>query len=80
MNGYGICRERIKDDKCEVLNHEKYNVGEQIRKHADDGGENLACRTCIKSRHMENSMEGCPISTMVDCVNVVVWADGMVTF
>jgi uncharacterized protein involved in oxidation of intracellular sulfur len=66
--------------ECEGLTHEKYNVDEQLRKYVDDGGEILACGTCIKSRHLEDSMEVCPISTMVDCVNVVVWSDRTVTF
>jgi len=43
------------------------------------GGEILACGTCLKSRDLE-STEACPISTMVDCVNMVVWAEKVVTF
>ena len=64
----------------EGLTHEKYNVDEQLKKFVEVGGEILACGTCIKSRHLEYSMEVCPISTMIDCVNVVVWADKTVTF
>ena len=66
--------------ECEGLTHEKYNVDEQLRNYAYAGGEILACGTCTKSRQLENSMEVCPVSTMADCVNVVVWADKMVTF
>jgi len=66
--------------ECEGLTHEKYNVDEQLRNYVNAGGEILACGTCIKSRHLENDMEVCPISTMVDCVNVVVWADKTVTW
>jgi len=66
--------------ECEGLTHEKYNVDEQLHNYVNAGGEILACGTCIKSRHLEDSMEVCPISTMVDCVNVVVWADKTVTF
>jgi len=65
--------------ECEGLTHEKYNVDEQLRNYVATGGEILACGTCLKSRHLEGS-EACPISTMVDCVNVVVWADKTVTF
>ena len=43
------------------------------------GGEILACGTCLKSRQLD-STEACPISTMVDCVNMVIWADNTVTF
>jgi uncharacterized protein involved in oxidation of intracellular sulfur len=65
--------------ECEGLVHEKYNVDEQLKKFVSEGGEILACGTCLKSRHLE-STEACPISTMIDCVNMVVWADRTVTF
>ena len=65
--------------ECEGLTHEKYNVDEQLKKFVEVGGEILACGTCLKSRNLD-STEACPISTMVDCVNLVVWADKMVTF
>ena len=65
--------------ECEGLKYEKYNVDEQLKKFVEVGGEILACGTCLKSRHL-NSTESCPISTMIDCVNMVVWSDKMVTF
>jgi sulfur relay (sulfurtransferase) complex TusBCD TusD component (DsrE family) len=65
--------------ECEGLTHEKYNVAEQLKKFVEIGGEILACGTCLKSRQLD-STEACPISTMVDCVELVVWADKTVTF
>ncbi len=65
--------------ECEGLTHEKYNVDEQLKAFVAVGGELLACGTCLKSRHLEDDTT-CPVSTMVDCVNMVVWADKMVTF
>jgi uncharacterized protein involved in oxidation of intracellular sulfur len=65
--------------ECEGLTHEKYNVDEQLKYYVGLGGEILACGTCLKSRQLD-STETCPTSTMVDCVNVVVWADKTVTF
>jgi hypothetical protein len=65
--------------ECEGLTQEKYNVDEQLKKFVEIGGEILACGTCLKSRQLD-STEVCPISTMVDCVNVLVWADKTVTF
>jgi uncharacterized protein involved in oxidation of intracellular sulfur len=65
--------------ECEGLIHEKYNVDEQLQTFVRIGGEILACGTCLKSRNLE-STESCPISTMIDCVNLVVWADKTVTF
>lgn len=65
--------------ECEGLTHDKFNVDEQLKSFVNLGGEILACGTCLKSRQL-NSTDACPISTMVDCVNVVVWADKTVTF
>lgn len=65
--------------ECEGLTHDKYNVDEQLKAFVDIGGEILACGTCLKSRQLDES-EACPISTMIDCVNLVVWADKTVTF
>ncbi len=65
--------------ECEGLTHEKYNVDEQLKMFIEIGGELLACGTCLKSRQL-NEFDACPISTMVDCVNLVVWADKTVTF
>jgi len=65
--------------ECEGLIHEKYNVDTQMKAFVEVGGEILACGTCLQSRKL-TSTETCPISTMVDCVNLVVWADKMLTF
>lgn len=65
--------------ECEGLTHDKYNVDVQLKNFVKAGGEILACGTCLKSRQLD-STEACPVSTMVDCVNMVVWADKTVTF
>jgi sulfur relay (sulfurtransferase) complex TusBCD TusD component (DsrE family) len=65
--------------ECEGLIHQKYNVDEQLKVFISVGGEILACGTCLKSRNLEGS-EACPLSTMADCVNMVTWADKVVTF
>jgi uncharacterized protein involved in oxidation of intracellular sulfur len=65
--------------ECEELTHEKFDVAGQLKALIEVGGEILACGTCLKSRKMEGS-DACPISTMIDCVQMVVWADKTVTF
>lgn len=65
--------------ECEGLTHEKYNVDEQLKAFVSLGGKSWRAETCLKSRHLEDDTT-CPISTMVDCVNVVVWSDRTVTF
>lgn len=65
--------------ECEGLTHDKYNVDAQLQEFIAAGGEVLACGTCLKSRQKEGS-DACPISTMIDCVKMVEWADKTVTF
>lgn len=65
--------------ECESLTHEKFDVAAQLKAFLEAGGEILACGTCLKSRQMEGT-DACPISTMIDCVKLVEWADKMVTF
>ncbi len=65
--------------ECEGLTHEKFNVAEQLNEFAAAKGEILACGTCLKSRQL-NGSEACPLSTMIDCVKMVEWADKTVTF
>ncbi len=65
--------------ECEGLIHEKYNVDEQLKAFISAGGTIQACGTCLKSRQKEGT-EACPLSTMKDCLEVVEWADKMVTF
>lgn len=65
--------------ECETLTHQKFDVADQLKTFIDAGGEILACGTCLKSRMMEGS-DACPISTMIDCVKLVEWADRLITF
>ncbi len=65
--------------EIESIMHEKYNAKKQIDEFVEHKGIVLACGTCIKSRNQE-STELCPISTMMDCLEMVEWADKVVTF
>lgn len=65
--------------ECEGLVHGTYNVDEQLNKFVEVGGEILACGTCLKSRQLKET-DACPMSTMIDCVEMVEWADKVVTF
>lgn len=65
--------------ECESLTHDKFDVAGQVKAYSETGGEILACGTCLKSRNMTGT-NVCPISTMVDCVEMVEWADKVVTF
>ncbi len=65
--------------ECEGLTDEKYNVDEQLKKFVEADGEILACGTCLETRK-KGATDACPISTMIDCVDLVVWADKVVTF
>jgi len=65
--------------EVETLVEGKYDVAHQVKNFYDSQGTILACGTCLKSRQMSET-DVCPISTMMDCVNMVEWADKVVTF
>ncbi|WP_125707041.1 DsrE family protein [Companilactobacillus zhongbaensis] len=71
LMGEGVEIESIKDDQ--------FDVSDKLADFQDAGGVLLACGTCIMSRHLEDKTH-CPISTMMDCVDMVTWADNTVTF
>lgn len=65
--------------ECETLSHEQYDVAGQLNAFIEAGGEILACGTCLKSRQLDETA-ACPISTMQDCLDMVMWADKTLTF
>ena len=65
--------------EAESITHPRYNVREQLHTFIEKNGTVLACGTCIKGRNQAES-EACPISTMMDCLHMVEWADKVITF
>jgi uncharacterized protein involved in oxidation of intracellular sulfur len=65
--------------ECESITSEKFDVAGQLKLFVESGGIILACGTCLKSRALK-STDACPMSTMIDCVKMVEWADKVVTF
>lgn len=65
--------------EVESITHPKYNASAQLQNFIANQGTVLACGTCIQGRNQAES-ESCPISTMLDCLNMVEWADKVVTF
>src|SRR3972149_674595 len=64
--------------EIENIVHEKHNTKKQLDEFVDNKGTVLACGTCIKSRNQKES-DVCPVSTMVDCLDMVTWADKVIT-
>ncbi|MFT9494702.1 DsrE family protein [Anaerosolibacter sp.] len=58
---------------------EHFDISAQVRTFHELGGELLACGTCLQSRNL-NGTAFCPLSTMNDCVDLVEWADKVLTF
>src|SRR5665647_1288991 len=48
----------------------QFDVAGQVTAFHEAGGDLLACGTCLKSRSMGGT-EVCPLSTMIDCVEMV---------
>lgn len=65
--------------ECEGLTDEKFNVNDQLKQFIEADGDVLACGTCLETRKKGDS-DVCSISTMIDCVEMVEWADKTVTF
>jgi uncharacterized protein involved in oxidation of intracellular sulfur len=64
--------------ESEKLSDEKFNVLQQMQLFASEGGEILACGTCLKIRDQEGS-ELCPISTMKDLYEIIKNSDKVVS-
>lgn len=69
--GPGVEIERIGDGT--------FNVQKQIQRFASNGGELMACGTCLDLRDQEASAI-CPVSTMSDLLDLVATSDKVVTF
>lgn len=65
--------------EIEHQTHDQYDTAAQVTAFHELGGEILACGTCLISRNMEGTPV-CPLSTMIDCLGVVEWADKVLTF
>ena len=65
--------------ESENIDTEQFKVTDQMREFLKQGGEILACGTCLKLRHTEGS-ELCPVSTMKDLYELVRDSDRVITF
>ncbi len=65
--------------EIESITHEKFNAKNQIDDFINSKGIVLACGSCIKARNSEGT-DVCPISTMNDCIEMVEWADRVITY
>lgn len=65
--------------EVENIEDNQFDVVTQMNQFEEKGGILLACGTCLKSRQLDNQT-ACPISTMFDCVEMIEWADKVVTF
>lgn len=64
--------------EAETLPSDKFNVKEQMQQFVDDGGEILACGTCLNIRNSEGT-ELCPLSTMADLYDIISTLDKIIS-
>lgn len=64
--------------ESEKLIDEKFNVLEQMQAFVNEGGEILACGTCLKIRNSDGS-ELCPVSTMKDLYEIIRDSDKVIS-
>ncbi len=60
------------------IKNKTFNVAGALKKFLNNGGNLLACGTCLELRHQEASV--CPISTMSQLVEMIADSDKVVTF
>ncbi len=65
--------------EAEDIKSEQFPVQEQLKVFVEGKGALLACGTCMKNRQKESS-DFCPIATMKDLLDIVAWADKVVSF
>jgi uncharacterized protein involved in oxidation of intracellular sulfur len=65
--------------EAEDIKSERFIVREQLQTFINNKGELLACGTCMKNRLKEES-NFCPIATLNDMLEIVKWADKLITF
>ena len=65
--------------ESEGLDSEQFKVKEQMESFVENGGEILACGTCLKIRQNDGS-DLCPLSTMKDLYELVCESDKVLTF
>lgn len=65
--------------EAEQLDTVKFKVTEQMRSFVDQGGELLACGTCLEIRK-QGASDACPVSTMQDLYNLIQQSDRVLTF
>ncbi len=65
--------------EAEDVKSERFHVREQLQEFITNKGELLACGTCMKNRQKEES-NFCPIATLNDMLEIVEWADRLITF
>ena len=65
--------------EAEDIKSDRFVVKDQLQSFVENKGELLACGTCMKNRLKEES-SFCPIATMKDLLEIVVWSDKLLTF
>jgi len=65
--------------ECESHTAEPFNVKQMMQTFVDEGGEILACGTCLKLRNSQGT-ELCPLSTMKDLYEMIQDCDKALTF
>lgn len=61
------------------IDHDEFNVIEEVNKYVSNKGEIFACGTCLVSRNKQGSPI-CPMSTMNDLMKLVEESDKVVSF
>ena len=64
--------------ECEGHTAEPFNVKQMMQSFVDEGGETMACGTCLKLRNSQGT-ELCPLSTMKDLYQLIRDSDKVIS-
>ena len=64
--------------EIESIDNKKFDVPDVLSRFTKEGGNLLACGTCLKIRQQEAGV--CPVSTMSQLLEIITTSDKVVTF
>ncbi len=66
--------------EVEFMDHETFNIQEQLNKFIDEGGKLLSCGTCLQFRKIHDKVKKSEVANLMDCVKLTEDSDKVLTF
>ncbi len=66
--------------ECEFMEHEFFNISEQIKNFVQNNGQLFSCGTCLQFRKLREKVHISEVTTMIKAVKMTEENDKMITF